>query len=429
MWGALKSDRVAARMQTPNIPAFSSNSEGRIYLDHNATSPISDEVRALVPEWLTHWGNPSSIHVAGRGPKTLLRESRDKIAKLLGVNPLELIFTNGGSESNNFALKGVFETAPEGRDHYIISAVEHPSLKRTADYLRSRGARVDEIPVLRSGRIDLEAYQALLTDKTALVSVMMANNETGHVFPIREMAELAHAKGALFHTDGVQALGKMEFNLRDLGVDLASFAGHKFYALKGIGVLYAKKGVKLENLVHGGGQERHRRGGTENILAIASLGYMCGKKDEIAARGEQMRVLRDHFETRVTSEIEGVSITGAESPRLPNTSSLLIPGVDGEILLMNLDLKGYAVSTGAACSSGSPEPSPVLLAMGLTRAEAQSSMRVGLGWSTTREQVDRFIETLIEVVRHIRAIDAQSASVQAKGRLHDTSSEGKSYVR
>lgn len=410
-------------MQTPNFPAFSSNSEGRIYLDHNATSPISDEVRALVPEWLTHWGNPSSIHVAGRGPKTLLRESRDKIAKFLGVNPLELIFTNGGSEANNLALKGVFETLSLTnaedqsleRDHYLISSVEHPSVKRTAEYLRSRGARVDEIPVARSGRIDLEAYQTLLTEKTALVSVMMANNETGHVFPIREMAELAHAKGALFHTDGVQALGKIEFNLRELGVDLASFAGHKFYALKGIGVLYAKKGVKLENLVHGGGQERHRRGGTENILAIASLGHMCGKKDEVAARADVMRELRDYFESRVVSEIEGVSITGAESPRLPNTSSLLIPGVDGEILLMNLDLKGYAVSTGAACSSGSPEPSPVLLAMGLTRAEAQSSMRVGLGWSTTREQVDRFIETLIQVVRHVRAIDEAS--------------EGKSYVR
>ena len=411
-----------------------SQARERIYFDHNATSPISDEVRALVPSWLEHWGNPSSIHVAGRGPKTLLRESREKIAKLLGVNPLELIFTNGGSEANNLALKGVFESmalqpAESLRDHYLISAVEHPSVMKTAEYLRSRGARVDEIPVHRSGKIDLEAYQALISDKTALVSVMMANNETGHLFPIKEMAELAHAKGALFHTDGVQALGKIEFNLRELGVDLASFAGHKFYALKGIGVLYAKKGVKLENLVHGGGQERHRRGGTENILAIASLGHMCGKKDEIAQHSEEMRELRDYFEARVLSEIEGVTVTGKESPRLPNTSSLLIPGVDGEILLMNLDLKGYAVSTGAACSSGSPEPSPVLLAMGLSRAEAQSSMRVGLGWSTTRDQVDLFVATLIEVVRHLRAIDLASKGFKSDASATAVVGIGASHVR
>jgi cysteine desulfurase len=402
-------------MPNQNPSSFSPTSGERVYLDHNATSPISDEVRALVPEWLEHWGNPSSIHVAGRGPKTLLRESREKIARFLGVSPLELIFTSGGSEANNLALKGAFENAPEGRNRILISSVEHPSLKRTTEYLKSRGAIVDEIPVHRSGKIDLEAYQALLANDVAIVSVMLANNETGHVFPVREMAELAHANGALFHTDGVQALGKIPFDLRELGVDLASFAGHKFYALKGTGVLFAKKGVKLENLIHGGGQERHRRGGTENILAIASLGHMCSKKEEVAVRAEEMKVLRDHFEKRVLAEIEGVSITGGEAPRLPNTSSLLIPQVDGEILLMNLDLKGFSVSTGAACSSGSPEPSPVLLAMGLSRAEAQSSMRVGLGWSTTREQVDRFVDTLVQVVRHLRAID-QAA-------------QGDSYVR
>lgn len=383
----------------------------RIYLDHNATTPISDDVRNHLSEWVGQWGNPSSIHDAGRGPKALLRESRDKIAKFIGASPLELIFTAGGSEANNLAIKGLFETneklARRGikvRTRYLFSEVEHPSIMRTAEYLRERGARVDFIHVDLDGRIDLARYASLLGDDVALVSVMMANNETGHLFPVREMAEMAHAHGALFHSDGVQAFGKIPVDVRELGVDLASFAGHKFYSLKGAGFLYSRRGVTLESLIHGGGQERHRRGGTENALAIAALGLMCEKKDLVAPKAEEMRVLRDHFEARVLAEIPFVRITGAESPRLPNTSSLVIPGVDGEILLMNLDIKGFAVSTGAACSSGSPEPSPVLLAMGLSRAEAQSSLRVGLGWSTTREQVDLFTDALVEVVAHLRSI-------------------------
>ncbi|MES2965903.1 MAG: cysteine desulfurase family protein [Bdellovibrionota bacterium] len=389
----------------------------RVYLDHNATTPIARRVRERVPGWLELWGNPSSIHQSGRGPKTLMRDSRETIANYLGVNPLELVFTSGGSEANNLALKGVFESfqkpelyAREFRNRYLISSVEHPSIKRTAEYLRSRGAIVETIPVKRNGEIDLAAYETLLTKETALVSVMLANNETGVVHPIKEMAALARSRGALFHTDGVQALGKIEFSLKELGVDLASFSGHKFYALKGAGVLFVKRGVQLESLIHGGGQERHRRGGTENMLAIASLASMCEMSAEVPLRAREMEVLRDHFESRVLEEIPLTSVTAHESTRLPNTSSLLIPGVDGEILLMNLDLRGFSVSTGAACSSGSPEPSPTLLAMGLTRAEAQSSLRVGLGWSTTREEIDRFVETLKDVVRHLRAIDAQENS-------------------
>lgn len=400
----------------------------RVYLDHNATSPIAMRVRERVPAWLELWGNPSSIHQSGRGPKTLMRDSRETIAKFLGVNPLELVFTSGGSEANNLALKGVFETfqrpelyAREFRNRYLVSSAEHPSVKKSAEYLRSRGAIVETIPVKRNGEIDLAAYETLLTDQTALVSVMLANNETGAIFPIKEMAALAHSRGALFHTDGVQALGKIEFSLADLGVDLASFSGHKFYSLKGAGVLFAKRGVQLESLIHGGGQERHRRGGTENLLAIASLASMCELKSEVPLRSREMEVLRDHFEARVLEEISQVSITGAGVARLPNTSSLLIPGVDGEILLMNLDLRGFSVSTGAACSSGSPEPSPVLLAMGLTRAEAQSSLRVGLGWSTTRDQIDRFVDTLKDVVRHLRSIDAEARAAEKaseKGSHH-----------
>jgi cysteine desulfurase len=403
---------------------FSTLRDGnRTYFDHNATTPLSERVSTRVPDWLNHWGNPSSIHQTGRGPKQILRESREKIANLLGVGPLEIVFTSGGSEANNLALKGVYEMfqRPElfgrtYRNRYLISSVEHPSLKRSAEYLQSRGAEVVEIPVCRDGSIDLAAYSAQLSDQVALVSVMYANNETGNLFPIREMAEMAQAHGALFHSDCVQALGKIPLNLRDLGVDLASVSGHKFYSLKGSGLLYVRRGLQIESLIHGGAQERHRRGGTENLLAVAGLGTMAELANEIAPRADEMRVLRDHLEARVLREIEGVSLTGAESPRLPNTSSLVISGVDGESLLMNLDMRGFSVSTGAACSSGSPEPSQVLLAIGLSRAEAQSSLRLGLGWENTRDEVDRFVEALKEVVAHLRSIHAQTLTTSKTPR-------------
>jgi cysteine desulfurase len=395
----------------------------RIYLDHNATTPVAESVRDQLVSWVEHWGNPSSIHQSGRGPKALMRESRDKIAKALGANPLELIFTSGGSESNNLALKGVFEAMKKNeqfgrspRHRYLFSDVEHPSVRRAAEYLVEQGAEVAFIPVLRDGSIDLARYEELLDDRVALVSVMLANNETGNLFPVKEMAARAHAYGALFHTDAVQALGKIPVDLSELGVDLASFSGHKFYALKGSGLLFCRRGLSIESQIHGGGQERHRRGGTENLLAIASLGFMCGFKDQIASRANEVECLRNRMEARILEEIRGVHLTGAESPRLPTTSSLVIDGVDGETLLMNLDMKGFSVSTGAACSSGSPEPSPVLLAMGLTRHEAQSSLRVGLGWGTTLAEIDAFVETLKVVIAHVR-------SLQSRGRFEDANKE------
>ena len=397
-----------------------SSKSDRVYLDHNATTPIASRVAERVPGWLQEWGNPGSIHQLGRGPKNLLRQSRDKIAAMIGAHPLELVFTSGGSEANNLAIKGVFEhlqisqsPGVQFRNHYLFSSVEHPSVRKSAEYLVTRGAKVDYIPVSRSGAIDLEAYRELLTEQTALVSVMLANNETGNIYPVTQMADLAHERGALFHADCVQALGKMPLDMQRLNVDLASFAGHKFYSLKGAGVLFAKKkSARVEALIAGGGQERHRRGGTENVLAIASLGCMAELAHEIEARATELRQRRDRMETRLLSEIEGVSVTGSESPRLANTSSMLIDDVDGEALLMNLDMRGYSVSTGAACSSGSTDPSPVLLAMGLTRHEAQCSLRLGLGWGTTDDEVERFIATLAPVVRHLRGLRANFEAAQ-----------------
>lgn len=332
----------------------------------------------------------------------MLRESRQKIANLLGVQPLELIFTSGGSESNNLALKGLCDRAPGERDQIVISSVEHPSLRKTAEYLSTRGFRVDIVGVNRDGELDMAQLDSLLSNKTYLVSVMLANNETGHIMPVAEVARRAHAVGAYMHCDAVQALGKIPLNLPELGVDLVSFSGHKFYALKGCGFLYVRRGMSLESLIHGGGQERGRRAGTENLLSIASLGFMCGKGEEIVPQSLRLGELRDRMEARILAEIAGVKVNGAEGPRLPGTSSMILDDVDGETLLMNLDVRGFAVSTGAACSSGNPEPSPVLIAMGLTREEAQSSLRVSLGWRTTSEEMDLFVNELKSVVARLR---------------------------
>lgn len=386
------------------------------YFDHNATTPVSDAVIAAVPEFLQAWGNPSSIHWAGRQPKNILRDTRQTLAKNLSCHPLELVFTSGGSESNNTVLKGVFDYyqtttfKPElaRRTHYMCSQVEHPSVIKTMQHLKSLGARVDFIPVSREGKIDMDFFRAHLSEETALVSVMYANNETGTIFPIAEMAKLAHEKGALFHSDCVQAFGKIPLNLQELGVDFASFSGHKFYSIKGSGFFFTKRGSNFLSLVDGGAQERHRRGGTENVLGIACLGVMAEKLSEVAQHAQSVSALRDHLEKRILAEISEATVTASESPRLPNTSSLVIPGVDGETMLMSLDIKGYAVSTGAACSSGNPEPSPVLLAMGLNRKEAQNSLRVSLGWGNSLTQVDEFVETLKAVVERLRQIEAES---------------------
>jgi len=374
-----------------------------IYLDHNATTPLSSESQRAILEGLSFFGNPSSIHWAGRKSKNKIREARAQIAQLLNVSPLELIFTSGASESNNTVIKTLFQIS--SKKHFITSQVEHPSVLKTLEAIERLGARVDYIPVNRDGFLDLEVYKKCLSEQTALVSIMYANNETGSLFPIAELARMAHEKGALFHTDAVQALGKIPVDLAELGVDYASFSAHKFYALKGTGVLFAKKGVPQIPLIHGGAQERHRRGGTENVLGILSLGAMASQKARIGHEAERLQGLRDDLQDSILQEIPQVSVTAGVAPRLPNTLSLVLKGVDGETLLMNLDIKGYAVSTGAACSSGNPEPSPVLLALGLTRDEAQNSLRISLGWETTESQVRQFVQDLKASVARLRQIE------------------------
>lgn len=382
----------------------------RIYLDHNATTPYGTELKARWGELIEIFGNPSSIHQDSRMPKTILRETRQKIANHLFCSPLEIVFNSGASEANSSVLKSVFELMKASRNEFIISQVEHPSVQKTAAYLQSQGAIVHFIPVNKQGVIDINFIQKKLSDKTALVSVMYANNETGTIFPIKEIAALTHSVGALIHSDCVQMLGKVDLNFQELNVDYASFSAHKFYALKGTGFCYIRKSSPWLPLIHGGGQERGRRGGTENICGIAALGIALDQLQYSSEKIFEMQRLRDLMEELIRDYISNVYFTAQKSLRISNTSSLVLEGVDGETLLMSLDLKGYSVSTGAACSSGSPEPSPVLLAMGLTREQAQSSLRVSLGWETTEEQIRQFVLVLTETVQRLRQINTQEVN-------------------
>ncbi len=381
----------------------------QVYLDHNATAPMSSTLAEQLPELLNAWGNPSSIHISGRDPKNLIRKARLSLAKAINVSPLEIIFNSGASEGNTTVILGLYEILHKKKNHFMCSLVEHPSVIKCFQYIESKGARVDYIPVDRDGKLDLQFIRNKISTETALISVMYANNETGNIYPIREVVEIAHSVGALVHSDCVQTLGRLSLDLNALGVDYASFSAHKFYSLKGTGALYVKRNSPFQKLIYGGAQERSRRGGTENTLGIAAFGIMCERLDETSLKSQQMCALRDDMEERILNEISDVTINAENSERLCNTSSMIIKGIDGETLLMSLDLKGFSVSTGAACSSGNPEPSPVLLAMGLSRAEAQSSLRVSLGWGSTKEEIDLFIVTLKETVARLRSLSAASS--------------------
>lgn len=382
---------------------------GNIYFDFNATTPADGEVLKQVPQWLALWGNPSSIHAHGRGPKKLLRESRRSIAKSLQCHPLEIVFTSGGSESNNMALKGLL-TALKKKDskrhRVLLGGIEHPSVLKQIPDLQAMGFTVERIPVNKNGQYDLKFYQEKLDDQVALVSVMLANNELGTIAPLQTMISQAKEVGAFFHSDMVQALGKYPFSLQALPVDLASFSSHKVYALKGSGLLFIRKGTPFESLTQGGAQERGRRAGTENTVAIASFAHRIAVLDS-ASFAAEVAPLRDFFESSIAKEIPGVEILGQASPRLANTSCFTIVDVSGESLLMNLDIRGFSVGTGAACSSGNPEPSPVLLAIGLSRDQAQSSLRISLGKDTTKAEVESLARALAEVVVHLRKLQTE----------------------
>ena len=380
--------------------------ESNHYFDFNATTPPDPTIREKIPQWISLWGNPSSIHQQGREAKKLLRQSRRNLAKHFNCHPLELVLTSGGTESNNLAIKGFCRELKKNRSKILMGAIEHPSVSKQIPSLQSMGFEVVLIPVKPNGEYDLSFYGNQLNEQVALVSVMLANNEVGVIAPLKKMIKQAHAVGAFFHSDMVQALGKIPLNLKTLDVDMASFSSHKVYALKGSGALYVKRGTPLGPVIDGGGQERGRRAGTENIPAIASFAFMV---DQLNPQGfiETVTPLRDEMEKQLLESFPGIKILCAGQQRLANTSCFIIPGVSGESLLIGLDVRGFSVSAGSACSSGNPEPSPILQSLGLTRDEAQSSLRISFGKDTKKEEVLRLVEAVKDVIKHLKNLNQQ----------------------
>ena len=380
----------------------------RVYLDYNATAPLLPAALRGAEKAFQQQGNPSSAHQSAAGAKALLWSSRQSIAEFIGCHPLELIFTSGATEASNHALKAVFEGAEGARRELMVSAVEHPSVMAAAEFLAGRGVKVHVIPVSGEGLLDEGFFERHLSEKTLLVSLMMANNETGVLFPIKKLAKKARKKGALVHSDMVQVLGKKRFSLKDLGIDLASFSAHKCYALKGCGVLYCRRGLQLGSLLHGGPQERGRRAGTENLPGIASLGSLLAEEGEaILKEAEKIESLRDRLESQILLSVPGSRVLGRKARRLGGVSCIYIPEVEGETLLMSLDLKGFSVSVGSACNSGKLGSSSVLRAMGLTEKEARSCMRASLGCGVQAKDLDRFADVLKEAVERLRAINRE----------------------
>ena len=376
-----------------------------IYLDNNATTAVAPEVLAAMLPYLGElYGNPSSMHSFGGQVGEAVDTARERIAALLGAGPDEIIFTSCGSESDNTAIWSALQTQPEKR-HLITTRVEHPAVLNVVQYWERQGYHVTLLGVDGKGRLDLDEYAAALSDDTALVSIMFANNEVGDIYPIQAMAEMAKERGILFHTDAVQAVGKTPIDLRHLPVDMLSLSGHKIHAPKGIGVLYVRKGVRFRPFLRGGHQERGRRAGTENVPYIVGLG-MAAQLSSDHMQEERVNVarLRDKLENGLLERIPDCMVNGDVENRLPNTSNIAFKNVEGEAILLMLDRLGICASSGSACTSGSLEPSHVLRAMGVPFNYAHGSVRLSLSRYTTEEDVDYVIENFPGVIETLRAI-------------------------
>jgi cysteine desulfurase len=383
----------------------------RIYLDHNATTPPAPAVvERMALALRDNFGNPSSVHHFGQRAKAALDDARSAIAGLLSADPSEIVFTSGGTESDNFAIRGIAEALePSGRRHLIASAIEHEAVLNTLKALARRGWRTTLLPVDESGIVAPAALEAALADDTALVSVMHANNEIGTIQPVAELARLAKARRALFHTDAVQSAGKIPIDVKGLGVDLLSISGHKFYGPKGVGALWVRRGVRLQAPITGGKQERSRRAGTENVAGIVGLGVAAElARTKMADEGARLAALRDRLEEGILRGVSGTAINGVRSGRVPNTTNVSFERVEAESLLIALDLAGIAVSTGSACSSGTLEPSHVLKAMGFPAHRTQNSIRFSLGSANTDADIDRVIGVLPGIVEKLRSLTRSS---------------------
>ena len=376
----------------------------RFYFDHNATTPVAREVLdALVPALAEVYGNASSIHHYGQIAKQRLEMARRQTAAFLNCDPREIVFVSGGTESDNLAIFGAMRAGT--KRHAVTSVIEHPAVLNAFAQMEREGFDVTYIRVGADGIVNPDDVRRALRSDTALISIMHANNETGTIQPIEEIAAIAREDGIPFHSDGVQAAGKLRVDVRSLGVDLYSVSGHKLYAPKGIGALYVRNGFKVSPLLYGGRHERERRAGTENVAGAVALG--CAAEIAVRTTGaENARIakLRDRLELAILDCVDSAAVNGDTSRRVPNTTNIRFDGIEGEAMVISLDLKGFAVSSGSACSSGAVEPSHVLLAIGLDRDQAKSSVRFSLGHENTEEQVDALVEAVAESAAHLRRI-------------------------
>jgi len=376
-----------------------------IYMDNNATTQVAPEVlEAMLPYLHEFYGNPSSAHTFGGQVAHRLREARERVAELLGASPEEIIFTSCGSEGDNTAIMSALNTE-EGKNHIVTSRVEHPAVKVLCGHLAKQGYRVTEIPVDREGRLDMDRYKEALTQDTAIVTLMWANNETGVIFPVEEAAQMAKARGILFHTDAVQAVGKIPIDLKNSSIDMLSISGHKLHAPKGVGVLYVRKGTRYAPFLIGGHQERGRRGGTENTASIIALGKAC----ELAAKNMEeentrVKALRDKLEEGILAKVPKSRVNGAKAERLPNTSNISFESVEGEAILLLMDEFGICASSGSACTSGSLQPSHVLRAMGVPFTMAHGSIRFSLSIYNTEEEIDFVLDKVPPIIERLREL-------------------------
>ena len=391
----------------------------KVYLDHAATTPCDKRVvDAMLPFFTEEFGNADSQHVFGRDTAKAVAEARATVAKLLNCAPNELYFTGSGTEADNWALKGAALARKDRGDHVIISAVEHHAVLNAADWLTKQGFRVTKLPVDAKGRVSVADLEQAMDDKTILVSVMYANNEVGTIQPVKELAEVAHRHGALFHSDCVQAIPYVKIDVKELGLDLATISAHKFYGPKGVGALYIRNGVKLDKLICGGGQERSQRGGTTDTPAVVGMAKalsLC--QAELEENNRHVAALRDRFVERVLAEIPFVRFNGDLEHRVPSVANFSFEFVEGEGILMLMDFHGVAVSSGSACSSGSLDPSHVLLAMGVPIEISHGSIRFSFGKRNTMEEVDYTVEALKDTINKLRAM-SPLFNVK-KGEIHN----------
>ncbi len=375
----------------------------RIYMDANATTPVLPQVlEAMLPFWNERFGNASAVHGFGRGARGAIETARDQVAKLIGARANEITFTSGGTESDNLALFGTLKPG----NHLIVSLIEHDAVLHAANALEHIGITVTRIPCDSNGVVHPEAVTEALRPNTKLVSVMLANNETGAIQPIRNLAAAAHAGNALFHTDAVQACGKIPIDVTELGVDLLSLSAHKMYAPQGVGALWARRGVEITPMLHGGAHERNKRAGTENVPGIVGLGKAAQLAKAWMAEGGsgQLAILRNTFEQTLRDRIPSIAINSEATPRVSNTASLRIGGVGAEELVISLDMMGLAISGGSACQSGAVEASHVLRAMGMSDTEARSSVRFSLMRHTTEADIHEAVQLVAEAVERLRSI-------------------------